>query len=203
MDCTESHDISNQSKKSTELSGESELLYDFDIGNIETTNISSNVVNQIIRRGHQKLPTEFPRDKLNEKFPVSLLFKNLPGGKKVERDWLVWSQQKSAFFCLPCRLFFNDAHGINRSSLFTGDGYPSNKAWKKLYDKLPLHESNKEHVQCYLKWRETEGQIFTKSDIDSIFHKEIVSEVKKVEGNSCPCSQCHSLLGKERFSFPR
>lgn len=81
----------------------------------------------MIRRGHEKMPTTFPRDRLNEVFPVSLLSKILPNGEKVERDWLVWSRSKSVFFCLPCRLFSTNI-AVNRSHLCRPEGHSKDKA---------------------------------------------------------------------------
>lgn len=47
--------------------------YDGDIGFIVSIFISPQTVQQIIRRGHDEMPSEFPRDRTNEPFPVSLL----------------------------------------------------------------------------------------------------------------------------------
>ncbi|XP_029172840.1 zinc finger MYM-type protein 1-like [Nylanderia fulva] len=152
-------------------------LHNYDIGTIETDFLLPQLVDEVIRRGHEKMPSAFPRDRLNERFPVSLLFKNLPNGEKVERDWLVWSRSKSALFCLPCRLFSTNT--VNRSYLCSPGGYSKNLAWKKLYERLQPHENNKDHIQCYVKWRGLEMSIRNESSIDKLLCKQIKVEVKK------------------------
>lgn len=110
-------------------------LYDFDVGSLEENEIiNPRQVEEVVRRGHSKMPTTFPRDRLNDPFPVALLFKSLPNGEKVERDWLVWSRNKEAFFCLPCRLF-STSTATNRSHLCRPEGFAKDLAWKKLYER--------------------------------------------------------------------
>lgn len=155
---------------------ESKLIYDYDIGTIETDNVSPQESENVIRRGHQKNPTDFPRDRLGKKFSLSLLFR---GDKKVPRDWLVWSHKKSAFFCLPCRLFHINQVNVELSSLCTPEGYSKNKTWHKLYEKLRSHENNNNHVLCYLKWRELETRIKKDNSIDKLLREEIKSEAEK------------------------
>ncbi|KYN19390.1 Zinc finger MYM-type protein 1 [Trachymyrmex cornetzi] len=116
-------------------------------------------------------------DQSNERFPVSLLFKNLPNGEKVERNWLIWNRSKSAFFCLPCRLF--TINTMNRSYLCSPGGYSKNLVWKKLYERLQSHENNKDHIQCYVKWRGMEMSIRNESSIDKLLCEQIKGEVKK------------------------
>lgn len=154
--------------------------YDYDIGIVDTEVLRSQIIDDIIRRGHEKLPATFPRDRLNEPFPVSLLYKMLPNGEKVNRDWLVWSRTKSSFICLPCRLFnTNNTSSLRRSYLCSPGGYSKNLVWKKLYDKLPSHENNKEHIQCYLKWREFEIRIRNDCSIDQLVCEQIAYEISK------------------------
>lgn len=167
------HESENQS---SEIHS-SENLYDFDIGTVETEFLLPQLVENVIRRGHVKMALTFPRDRNNDTFPVSQLFKKLPNGEKVQRDWLVWSRSKSALFCLPCRLFSTKT--VSRSYLSVPNGYSKNLAWKKLYDRLPSHESNDDHIQCYVKWRGLEARIRSNSSIDKLVSDEIKSEAKK------------------------
>ena len=154
-------------------------LFDYDIGTVNTDFLLPQLVEEVIRRGHEKMPNTFPRDRLNEPLPVSLLSKKLPNGEKVERDWLVWSRSKNALFCLPCRLFSTNT--LNRSNLCSPSGYSTNLVWKKLYERLPSHENNKDHVQCYVKWRGLEMRIRKDSSIDKLLCEEINGEAKKWE----------------------
>lgn len=82
----------------TYQSQDKNYLCDFDIGTISMQFLDSATAAQIISRGHQKMPNEFPRDGDGKPFYVSLLKRVLPNGETVERDWLVWSREKSAFF---------------------------------------------------------------------------------------------------------
>ncbi|XP_018309981.1 uncharacterized protein [Mycetomoellerius zeteki] len=174
-------------QKSTSTERESEVqstsqfhltnhLYDYDIGTVDTDFLLPQLVDEMIRI-REKIPSVFPHDRSNEWFPVSLLFKNLPNGEKVERDWLVWSRSKSAFFCLPCRLF--SINTVNRSYLCSPGGYSKNLVWKKLYERLQSHENNKDHIQCYVKWRGMEMNVRNESSIDKLLCEQIKGEVKK------------------------
>lgn len=126
----------------------------FDIGCEETQFMLLQNIDKLIRQGRQEMPATFPRDIIGDPFPVSLLFKVMPNGEKVERDWLIWSPSKNALFCFPCRLFC----GVNKSksSFASVAGYSKSFKWKKLYDRIPAHENNEEHkfVCCnYVKWK--------------------------------------------------
>lgn len=167
----------NKAAESVKVQFRDDCLNDFDIGNLEMAFPQPNVIHDIIRRGCQKMPSTFSRDKLNEPFSTSLLQRIMPNGKTVPRDWLIWSPSKNAFFCLPCRLLSNNTQ--NRSHLCTVDGYSKNKAWKKLHERLPSHEKNKDHIQCYVKWRQLELRIDKEVTIDSALNVQIVNETQK------------------------
>ncbi len=161
----------------SECTHESKPIYDCDIGTIETDGVSPQEAENIILRGHQQHPSEFPRDSMNRPFSRALLFKY--DNTKVPRDWLVWSHQKSAFFCLPCRLFHVNRVQVERSSLCTSEGYSKSKKWNKLYDKLKAHENSQNHVLCYLQWREFETRVKKDHLIDKLLREEIKNEAEK------------------------
>ncbi|XP_004533189.1 zinc finger MYM-type protein 5-like [Ceratitis capitata] len=104
---------------------------------------------QVMRQGHQEMPLTFPLDRSEGPFPVTLLSKTLLNGEKKKGDWLVWSHKKLDFFYLPCRLLSKNT--LQRSSLCRPNGYSTDLIWKKLYDKLPSHENNSDHVECYVQ----------------------------------------------------
>ncbi len=171
-----SHSISQFSNHKNEA----EPVFDFDIGTIDSDFLSPSQVEEVLRRGHQKMPDDFPRDRLKQKVSRSLLFKILPNGEKVKRDWLVWSLSKKSFFCLPCRLF--DVPGdksASRSLLCSPSGFSNEGSWKKLYDRLPQHENNKHHIQCFVKWRQLETRIENESTIDKQLCEQVKNEKKK------------------------
>lgn len=149
---------------------------DYDIGTLNTEFLHSDVVNEIIQRGHEKFPPSFPRDRNNEPFPNSLLSKILPNGETVKRDWLVWSSSKDAFYCLPCRLLSTNT--LSRSNLCRPEGFSKHQVWKKLYYKLPAHESNRDHVLSYVQWRSLQIRIRKEISVDLLLNEQIISEKK-------------------------
>lgn len=164
--------------QSSETSTENLSHYhDYDIGTINSEFLQSDVVNDIIRQGHQEWPSSFPRDRYDEKFSTSLLNKILPNGEIVKRDWLVWSRSKNAFFCLPCRLLSTST--LNRPKLCRPEGYSKCQVWKKLHEKLPSHENNRDHVQCYIQWRSLKTRIENDASIDRLLDEQITIETKK------------------------
>lgn len=152
-------------------------LCDFDIGTVTMEFLDPATAAQIISRGHQKMPNEFPRDIDGKPFYVSLLKRLLPNGETVERDWLVWSHEKSAFFCLPCRLF--SVHTVNRSLLCCPSGFSKNQKYKKLYDRLKSHETAPDHLHCYFKWRQSESRARNNSTINHLLNEQLTVEISK------------------------
>lgn len=49
--------------------------------------------------------------------------KTLPGGLKVHRSWLLYSQSKNALFCVPCKLFTQSESLQNVSVLAKEEGF--------------------------------------------------------------------------------
>lgn len=139
--------------------------------------MQSGVVNDIIRWGHQKMPTSFPRDCHDKPFSTTILTKVLPNGELVERDSLVWSSTKNAFYCLPCRLMSTNT--INPSNLCRPQGYSKMQPWKKLRDKLPAHENTQDHVKFYIQWRSSQTRIQKDTSIDGLLDKQLISEAQK------------------------
>lgn len=66
---------------------------------------------------------------------------------------------------------------INDSYLSSPDEYSKDKIWRKLYERL--HENNKDHIQCFVKWREVETRIKNDSSIDKLVCKQIAHEAQK------------------------
>lgn len=151
---------------------------DFDIGTLKGKILNPQLIEDAVRHGHEKMPMNFPRDELNEPFPKSLLCKILPNTEKVERNWLVWSRILEAFFCLPCRLFCSNT-AASRSHLCHPEGYTKIRTWKKLYDRLPAHENNQDHIQSYVKWRNLENTLKKNSSVGVLLSKQIENETKK------------------------
>ncbi|XP_019851026.1 PREDICTED: zinc finger MYM-type protein 1-like [Amphimedon queenslandica] len=123
-----------------------------DIGKLLKTTLTDSEVKQTILSGPIHYPKSFPRDSKNVKFPVSILTSKLQNGNYVERDWLVWSEEKTALFCFPCRIF--SCSEVSHLSSVTG--WSTEIGWKKLYDRIPMHEKSITHRENYIRWREAE-----------------------------------------------
>lgn len=65
--------------KSTKQSGSQQFsheclyLYDYDISILNDEFLKYHEAEEVVRRGHQKMPSSFPRDRLEDPFPLSLL----------------------------------------------------------------------------------------------------------------------------------
>ena len=90
------------------------------------------------------------------------------------RDWLVWSEEREAWYCFPCRLFKSSVSGGSCSSNVTG--WSGELGWKKHYDRVPENECS---VQNYLEWRRVERQVLERCTIDIQLEEEILSAVNK------------------------
>lgn len=90
-----------------------------------------------------------------EKYLMNFLTLEVGNSETVERNWLFWRCEKSAISCLPCRLFSINA--VSRSPLYAVHaGFPNSKV-KNLYYRLKSHETDSDHLHCYVKWRESES----------------------------------------------
>ena len=58
----------------------------------------------VVKSGPQPHPRNFPNDVKKFPFPVSILKHKQQNGDVTNRDWLVWSEGKSALFRIPCRV---------------------------------------------------------------------------------------------------
>lgn len=109
------------------------------------------------------------------KFPSYLLYtKTLNGWEKLVGDYLA-SSKIGCLFCAPCRAYMSETGTKHRfSTLPTKEGYNSYKSsWRKLYRKLPGHESSIHHKQAYLNWRTLEhASRIGGSTIDSKLQKQ-------------------------------
>lgn len=66
-----------------------------------------------------------------------------------------------------------------RFQLCSVKGFLKNLAWKKLYERLPSHENNDDHIQSYVKWRGLQLRIRNDSLNDKLVIDQIRSETKK------------------------
>lgn len=60
-----------------------EKLHNLDIGTIDTVTLTQAEVQDAVRRGPEAPPVLFPEDNSGNRFPTSVLHKNLPNGEKT------------------------------------------------------------------------------------------------------------------------
>ncbi|XP_050510736.1 zinc finger MYM-type protein 5-like isoform X2 [Diabrotica virgifera virgifera] len=66
---------------------------------------------KIVEKGPQMINLEnhmFPYSDDGRRFSQKWVYKTLPNGENVKRQWLLYSQSKDVLFCFPCLLFSKD-----------------------------------------------------------------------------------------------
>ena len=147
-----------------------------DIGMI--TILSNTIIDEYVLQGHLPLPHKLPVDSQNQAFPISVFNYKKFNGEVAERDWLVWSRIKRALFCFPCRMFSKGSE-VNASLLSTSLGWPATAKWRKLCDRVPVHERSIYHKRNYLSWRELEQRLRSNRCMENILSAEIETEEAK------------------------
>lgn len=121
-------------------------------------------------------PECLPRDISGRPYPLSVFPKKLQNGEYADRDWMVWSKERSALFCFPCCLFeVEDIH--KQQSKFVQCGVDNH--WKKMYEKVKKHELNTNHIKNYIKWKKL---ISTLKGKTSGIDETLLKSIKKEEG---------------------
>lgn len=173
-DCELSDTSSDQAKENLGLADN----LSFDVGNFQNLYISTSEIEKIVRFGPEKNPKKFPKDAFGCRFPINLLKITLPNGDELLRDWFFWSRKKEAFYCFPCRLFCKLPES-QRSSMSMPNGYKPDKGWKKLYDRLGMHENSTNHKSCYIQWRALEKRLKNSSTVHVLLTEQIKNEAKR------------------------
>lgn len=99
-------------------------------------------------------------------------YRNLTNGEKVLREWLVYSPEKMALFCFPCKLFVVRS----KSKFASREGFSS---WWKLNPRIYTHEKSLSHVRAFLTWKEFEVRLSRGLTIDGNQQVAVANEVKK------------------------
>ncbi|CAH0390034.1 unnamed protein product [Bemisia tabaci] len=123
----------------------------------------------------------FPKDTNGQSFTEFFLYsKSNNEREKYPRDWLIWSASEKTLHCMPCILFEHKCRSsANRSDLAKRKGFcPEKTLWKKLYDRLPSHESTSEHRNCYTEWKSLKCSLSGKG-LDSELRKQEKCEAEK------------------------
>jgi len=92
----------------------------------------------------EELPSKkFPADVNGRHFHSAYYCKTLPDGTKAKRDWITYSPSLDKAYCMDCMLF-----GKGTEKAWTVNGFNS---WKKISEKVILHESSTAHVEASIK----------------------------------------------------
>lgn len=173
------HDILNA--MSNVDSGLGTIITNSDLGLLKNKVVTASVIETLVKMGPSMMPSDLPSDG-KRAFPKTVLFSKRPNGESVRRDWLVWSETAESLFCFPCRLFNKSFGGEkpdpNKSVLLSNDGWKKEYGWRKLYNKLPSHETSASHKSSYIQWRELERRLSGTSDIHSQLDSELASKTK-------------------------
>jgi len=146
----------------------------FDIGSINF-NIDID-----IKKSHEKLPATFPEDSQGFAMPTTIFKKKLANGECVERDQLVWSKEKAALFCLPCKIF--SPHMTKLSILASAEGWSATRNWRKLHARIPEHEKSESHKSCYFHWKTEQLKHQKEKSLSDLVAKTIKHEQEVLRG---------------------
>lgn len=58
------------------------------------------------------------------------------------------------------------------------EGWKKEMGWRKLYDRLPKHETSTHHKKCYIEWRAVEIRVKEGTDIQSHLDEELTQRKK-------------------------
>lgn len=160
-----------------EIAGEKELLNAFDPATWQRP-YSHSLIAVLVERGpEQGTDTDYLKSMDNEgrRFSTKWLYKTMPNGETVKRDWLTYSRHKGSVFCFSCLLF--GKYNLRPPKLSDPDRGFSN--WKKLNPKINEHENSQEHRNSYIHWKELERRLNSGHVITSELEKNIQSEKNK------------------------
>ena len=89
----------------------------------------------------------------------------------------LYSPSREALYCLPCRLFSHVGKKPTQSALISG--WDKNTKWKKLWERLPIHERSPVHKDCYMSWRELQTRLNFNAGVDKMVEEGILSEIEQ------------------------
>lgn len=96
-----------------------------------------------------------------------------------EFEWLEYSKEEDAAYCLPCRKY-----GINANDIFTKVGYNN---WQKALSSgkgFKQHENTQVHLTSVLSWKDHVKRIDKKIEISSLLNDTVLEKrqyyVKKI-----------------------
>ncbi|VFQ87752.1 unnamed protein product [Cuscuta campestris] len=115
-----------------------------------------------------------PKDKFSRRFSSTFFTRYLANQERIDRDWLVYSNELDKVFCFCCKIF---KKGGGRSSL-VNDGFCD---WKHLNGRLREHETSVDHMSNLKTWREMRRRL-TK---DERSDKVVVAQGQLLKEKEC------------------
>lgn len=143
--------------------------------------ISPDQIEQLVLKGPRHYGKEVRARMLADGIPLVFFEKFLPNGEIITREWLQWSPIKSAFFCFLCRLFSTKSEGQS-SSFAKCSGFGVNNEtsakWKKLWDRVPQHETSPDHLQCSIQWLTLLNRLNQETTITQKLDQQLNDQIK-------------------------
>lgn len=100
----------------------------------------------ILQPTEEDLPEyKFKVDTHGRRFHTTWYWKELPGNKKIKRDWLSYSITNDKLYCIHCILF-----GKNSQKAWTKNGFST---WSRAVLSIQLHECSDTHIDATLKFK--------------------------------------------------
>lgn len=184
----QSTDLEKPSTSCTSNYNENDALNTTDVG-IEIiyedpkkwpANFRSDTVRcKLVERGPQTIDLDsykFPCADDGRHFSQKWVYKILPNGEKVKRQWLLYSQSKDALFCFPCLLFSKDDKKDKSAFSNIDEGFND---WRHLNPFIVNHERSIPHRHSYVDWKELEIGLKTSRSVDAEHQTLIQAEAEK------------------------
>ena len=127
-----------------------------DLGSIkDLLCLSTGQIEKLVRQGPTVYSQEVCAQFAAIGVPLNFFVQVLTTNEAVSRDWLQWSMINQSFYCFPCRLFSQQPKG--QKALFAScTGYTGSDGvskWKKMWDRVPIHDKAPDHLKCSIQWR--------------------------------------------------
>ncbi|XP_018367031.1 PREDICTED: zinc finger MYM-type protein 1-like [Trachymyrmex cornetzi] len=162
------NDTRKEEKILTEYIDEYQKLEDIGTWPVNLTVAEKNFVMEKVPR--KICLNYFPKDHKNRNFSEVYYTRKMSNGELIDRQWLVYSKEKNAIFCFPCKLFKSgsgqlETHGFND--------------WQHTSEKLKRHEVSKTHFKAMDTWTEARFRAINHSNVVHLSEKLYIKEKQK------------------------
>ncbi|XP_050507978.1 zinc finger MYM-type protein 5-like [Diabrotica virgifera virgifera] len=114
---------------------------------------------------------KYQKDAKGRKLNNAYFNRKMENGETVLRTWLLYSQSLDSVFCFCCKIF-----ATPESSNFT-EGFQD---WGNLSKALHRHETSRNHMKNFLKWKDLERELKNKTTIDC--QEQIIADMERKHG---------------------